>query len=122
MEASFGTRPLQRAEFPDISVVKPLNAQDRSCFWEIRKVLEKHGLIDRFGITLLHSHFPVGDDEALLETIDAETRTLTIKPVPRADLPPSIETQWQLVTGEPMLICHGYCSTGGGHRRWHQQA
>jgi hypothetical protein len=118
---ALATIPLQRAELPDISEVKPLDERDKACFREVREVLSRHGLLERFGLTLLHQHFPLSDDEALLETIDTEKRTLTIKPVPKADLPPSIETQWQLLSGEALLVCHGYCSPGGGHRRWHQQ-
>lgn len=121
MQTALATRPLQLAELPDISEVEPLNENDRACFRDVREVLARHGLLSRFGLTLLHQHFPVGPDEALLETFDADARTLNIRPVPKAELPPSIETQWQLVDGEALLVCHGYCSPGGGHRRWHQQ-
>ncbi|MDT0449491.1 hypothetical protein RM609_10460 [Streptomyces sp. DSM 40473] len=37
-------------------------------------VLEKHGNLDRFGLCLLHDHFPVASDEVLVETHDADAR------------------------------------------------
>ncbi len=110
---------MQWANIPDISEVAPLSETDRQCFREIRDVLEKFGCLDRFGINLIHKHFPMAEDEVLVETIDAETRTLTIKPLMKAAMPASIETQWQLTEGAALLVCHGYCVSGGGHPHYH---
>ena len=45
---------------------------DKVCFEEIIEVLKKYNLIDKYGIGLLHDHFPIHLDEVLLETIKRE--------------------------------------------------
>lgn len=65
---------------PDIADVRPVDQADLSCLLAIREVLERHGAIGRFGVNLLHDHFPIGADEILLEVCDPDTRTLTIRP------------------------------------------
>jgi hypothetical protein len=65
---------------PDITDVRPVDETDQACLAEIRDVLTRHAAIARFGVTLLHDHFPLGDDEILLEVADPDTRTLTIRP------------------------------------------
>ncbi len=113
------TRPMQWAAIPDISETTPLSQQDKDCLREVRDVLSRFGCLDRLGVNLIHKHFDVADDELLVETIDVESRTLTVRAMKRADVPDSIETQWQLTDGEAVVVCHGYCSPGGGHRRYH---
>lgn len=83
---------------PDIDEVEPLSDLDQPCLTEIRAVLVKHDVLRRFGITLLHEHFEVADDEILVETIDVETRTLTSRPEKIAELGDynSVETSWRL--------------------------
>lgn len=68
------------ATLPDIVDVRPVDETDRACLLEVRAVLERHGALKRFGINLLHDHFPMDDDEVLLEVCDPEERTLTIRP------------------------------------------
>jgi hypothetical protein len=46
-------------ELPDIDETAPLDASDHSCMKEIRDVLARHDKLNRFGLTLLHTHFPV---------------------------------------------------------------
>lgn len=65
---------------PDIVDVRPVDETVLSCLLEVREVLERHGAIQRFGVNLLHDHFPIGADEVLLEVCDPDTRTLTIRP------------------------------------------
>jgi hypothetical protein len=45
----------------DIDDVRPVDATDQVVFDEVRKVLARHGALQRFGLTLLHQHFDVGD-------------------------------------------------------------
>jgi hypothetical protein len=66
---------------PDITEVRPVDASDLPCLNELRDVLERHGALERFGLNLLHDHFELDDDELLVEVSDADTRTLTIRPV-----------------------------------------
>lgn len=63
----------------DIDDVEPLNASDAVCLSEVRDVLRKHGMLDRFGVTLLHSHFPIFEGETLVESSDHEGRTLIME-------------------------------------------
>jgi hypothetical protein len=121
METVVVTRPMQWAPIPDISAVPPLSERDRECFRELRDVLERHGCLGRFGVNLIHKHFEVADDEVLVETIDTESRTLTVRAMPKAEMPEAIETQWQLASGEALQICHGYCVYNSGHSRFHSQ-
>lgn len=120
METVVITRPMQWAFTPDISEVPPLSDGDRECIRELRDVLERHGRLGRFGINLIHKHFEVGDDEVLVETIDAENRVLTVRPVNKADMPEAIEAQWQLASGEVVQVCPVYCRTANGHSPYHR--
>ena len=112
----------QLATLPDISVVSPLSEQDASCIADVVEVLRKHDCLTRFGLTLLHQHFPVADEEVLMETCDPENRTLTIQPAPKSELGSQqyIETSWRLDTGTPVMhcICRRDPDTGD-HNHYH---
>jgi hypothetical protein len=60
-------QPLQWKTLKDIDEVRRIDDSDSECLEAIRKVLEKHDCLDRFGVTLLHSHFDVAEDEMMLE-------------------------------------------------------
>src|SRR5262249_39367548 len=68
-------------KLPAIENAEPLGCQDVALLTELREVLARHGALGRFGLTLLHEHFPVEDNEVLLETNDPLTRTLEMRPV-----------------------------------------
>jgi alpha-tubulin suppressor-like RCC1 family protein len=99
---------LQMMNLPDIDRVVPKGEEDEACFEEVRKVLEKHGKLERFGLCLLHNHFHIEEGEILSEACDIESRTLTIKPVQKLNVPEcgSLETIWRLDTGSAQLCCH----------------
>ncbi len=120
METVLVTRPMQWAAIPDISETKPLSQNDKDCLREVRDVLSRFGCLDRFGVSLIHKHFDIDADEILVETIDAESRTLTVQPVKRAVLPTAIETQWQLATGDAVMVCNKWCDPPGGHCPKHE--
>lgn len=61
---------------PDINDVDPLSPADHACIEEIREVLLRRGCLQRFGLMLLHRHFPLSDDEILVESIDVQTESL----------------------------------------------
>lgn len=65
---------------PDIDSIRPLDETDQAVLDDLRTVLERHGALERFGVTLLHSHFDVRRDELLVERVDPEARTLTTRP------------------------------------------
>jgi hypothetical protein len=69
-----------------IADVRPIDDSDSLCLEEIRLVLQKHGSLERFGVSLLHSHFSLSDDEILLETTDMEKREHYVRPVKKSFL------------------------------------
>jgi len=92
---------------PDIDEVGARSEADDACFAELRAVLERHDALGRFGITLLHQHFDIGDDELLVEEVDVESRTLTICPVSRAEVTGARvkETNWRLDSDAAVSAC-----------------
>lgn len=114
----------------DINVVEPFSDEDRETMDMIREVLRKRNAIDRFGVTLLHDHFDVNDDEILLETCDPITRTLTIKPYRNEELKEAdidedgyVQTNWRFDKNDPKsLLCLSYCTpVQGGHGPKHDR-
>lgn len=109
----------------DIDDVAPLNEQDAACLEELRAVLSRHGALERFGITLLHDHFPVYEGETLLETCDHANRTLTVQAVPTVTLDRRdvVETEWRFSpSGEIIaaMTCGKACvASGGKHAKKH---
>lgn len=109
----------------DIHDVEPLNETDYPCLQEIRDVLKKYDMQSRFGVTLLHKHFELEQDEVLVESTDVESRVQTIVPVKKDELGSSsaIETSWMLGDGENtvMTACITQCwkDVHGNHNRNH---
>lgn len=91
----------------DIDEVEARSDADNACFEELRKVLARHNALDRFGITLLHQHFHIGDDELLVEEVDVDSRTLIAQPVPQAEVASRRvkETNWRLDSDAAMSAC-----------------
>jgi hypothetical protein len=69
--------PMNWNDLPHINETPNIDETDESCLAELESVLRKHGKASRFGVSLLHSHFPLADDEVLLEHCDEEARTLS---------------------------------------------
>lgn len=117
-------QPMQWSSLSDIEAVDhELTSADAACLAELRAVLQKHQRLDRFGVTLLHKHFELSEDECLLETVDIDGRRLLVQPVLRSALPPAVQTQWRLASNEPTQWCSSYCmyTKDGGHRFQHEQ-
>jgi hypothetical protein len=100
-------------DLQDIDEVEPLSESDSDCIEELRKVLEKHGRLKRFGITLLHKHFDVANNEVLVESCNSRTRTLTMQPVTKSDdsIRRSVETSWRLDIQDATSRCNTVCLT-----------
>jgi hypothetical protein len=117
--------PVQWSNLKDIDDVRPISDADTACLTEIREVLRKHSKMDRFGVALLHSHFPLDADEIMLESSDEQSRTLTIKPVKRSETGnTNVGTIWMLRDGdlETMAWCRTYCKQPTiftGHKKGH---
>lgn len=102
----------------NVTDVEPLSDQDKQCFKELREVLNRHGAIQRFGVTLLHTHFPIYEGEVLVEECDEENRSLTLRPVKHSALKEEtlLQTTWRLDTEDSVQGCQGYCvMTSQGH-------
>lgn len=95
---------------PDIDQVEPVSAADDAIFAEIRTVLERHGALSRFGVTLLHQHFDISDDEALVESVDKVNRVLTTSPAPKNGGVPTVETSWRLDSPDGTRRCETQCN------------
>ncbi|HEX8727912.1 MAG TPA: hypothetical protein VF739_04780 [Ktedonobacterales bacterium] len=77
-------QPLQWNRLDHIAEVEPISDADGPCLEEIRQVLVKYGALSRFGVTLLHSHFSLSDDEIMMETTDLDSREQRVRPVSRS--------------------------------------
>ncbi|MGW5609533.1 hypothetical protein ACWEWI_26260 [Streptomyces sp. NPDC003753] len=85
-------RPLPRFE-----EAEGLGPQDADFIRDLVAVLKKHGNLDRFGLCLLHDHFPLAADEVLVETNDPGSRTLHTH-VEKTDRTSHIKaSQWRFV-------------------------
>ena len=91
----------------DIRDVEPRSEADDVLFREVYEVLEKHKALSRYGVTLLHKHFDVADEEMLVEATDRTARVQTIRAIQKSELAnePVIETSWRLDTGYPLTTC-----------------
>lgn len=113
--------PMEWSPLPDISETPPISDADTACLRELQAVLEKHDATGRFGLTLMHKHFDIAEDEMLVEFPDVESRTLVTK-VMRQDSVPKNEltiTSVSLANGKIIAGCR--CAiTSNGHGAYHQ--
>ena len=68
---------------PDIDLTSAglLAVDDYLCLAEVGRCLVEEHASERFGATLLHSHFPVRDDEILVEEAHTDPQLITLRPV-----------------------------------------
>lgn len=111
-----------RSGLPRFEEAEPLGVQDAAFVQDLVAVLEKHGNVERFGLCLLHDHFPLAADETLVETSDAEARTLHTHVEKASQTSHSKPSQWRFLPGvhhsrraefagepyEVILVCDPY--------------
>jgi len=117
-------QPMQWKGIIDISETQDFTAEDSACFAEVRDVLKKYGVLDKYGVSLIHKHFDIDSDECLLEHTDIENRTLTIKPVKKSAIEPESTTitVWRLTEGDKLAEVGCRCALGpNGHWGRHEQ-
>src|SRR3954468_648508 len=71
------------AALPDIDLTDAghLTEDDFACLGEAGLCLVQEHANKRFGITLLHSHFAVRDDEILFEEVHHDQQLITLYPI-----------------------------------------
>lgn len=109
-ETALIMRPMEWAPLEDIDDIEPLGTDDAPCLREVYEVLKRHGRQDRFGVTLLHKHFAMNDDEVLLEQTDLAARSLILRPAKAdsAEIDRSMQTSWRL-TDEMGAVTNTWC-------------
>lgn len=112
---------VQWSSLTDVDDVERITDQDYVVLNEVKEVLRKHGVMDRFGVCLLHRHFDVKEDELAVEYTDVESRISTIK-VESAGTArgPFLETMWRF-SDRPheVTACVRRCSDSDGHKNVH---
>ena len=112
----------------DIHDVAPGDLErERPAFDEMREVLKKYGLQEKYGVALLHKHFNLAADEQMVEYTDFENRTLISKPVKLGEIPSEarlMETVWKLDdnltrAGVCVVVCF-YDPGINGHKGVHR--
>lgn len=103
--------PMTWNDLADIDDVPALDEMDEQCLAEIKTVIQKHGKEDRFGVTLLHRHFAMADDELLVEHCDVANRALVTRPQKESEVldrnyRPTI---WRFDRAKPQVCA--YCPT-----------
>lgn len=86
MNSAVALQPIQWSSLDHIDEVRKIDDTDAPCLEEIRAVLEKYNCLERFGVSLLHSHFQLADDEMMLETTNVANREHWVRPVKKADI------------------------------------
>ncbi|MCC2274011.1 hypothetical protein LKL35_00910 [Streptomyces sp. ET3-23] len=98
-----------RKTLPRFEEAAGLGPEDERFVRDLVAVLEKHGNLDRFGLCLLHDHFPVASDEILVETHDISARTLQISVEKAATTEHTRPSQWRFVkNGDEKAAGHAY--------------
>ncbi|NEW75316.1 hypothetical protein [Streptomyces rhizosphaericus] len=90
-----------RPELPRFEEAEGLGPRDAEFVRDLIAVLEKHGNLDRFGLCLLHDHFPLDTDEVLVETNDPKSRTLHIRVEKAGTTRHAKPSQWRFLPNVP---------------------
>lgn len=118
---SLTVQPMQWKPIINISEAEGFTSRDAACFKEVRDVMGKYGLLDKYGISLIHRHFDIDDDECLIEKVDVDSRTLSVAPMKKRDLQPNstTTTMWKLTKGDEVaeIGCQCYVSSRGHEGR-----
>lgn len=113
MSTQVVVQPMQWASTRDIHDVEPISDKDAEVLSELREVLLKHNAVERFGVTLIHKHFDLAENEQLVEFTDVDNRRLTIQPVSENKRLTTIETSWKFSPGpsgkQPLTVCVFRC-------------
>lgn len=94
--------------------VVQLSTEEREMMKEVSAVFSKYkSKTRRFGLQLIHTHFPINKDEILFETHDKKTRILITKPVKKAKAKDALATAWEIKENGKIKIAMFCCEEGG---------
>ena len=86
-----------KVSLPSFEEAEALGPHDAEFVRDLVTVLARHGNLNRFGLCLLHDHFPIAADEVLVETNDPRARTLHAH-VEKVDATGHVKaSQWRFV-------------------------
>lgn len=90
-------KTLEYSTLSHVDQIGEFSDSDTACLRDLREVLARHRKLNRFGISLLHKHFDIADDEILVERCDSLNRVLTTTPVSKADYKAEnlLQTSWR---------------------------
>jgi hypothetical protein len=79
----------------------------QACMGQVAEILRQHGLEGKIGLSVLHEHFQVGDDELMFESSDSAHRALKFEPVKRSAIDPQdvFISIWEPSEGKAMGCC-----------------
>lgn len=118
---------VQWASLNHFEDIDPIGDEDFEVLKEIRDVLDKHNCLDRFGISLLHRHFEIEDDEYAVEYTDEGTRVseVRIEKMDQVYEQNSVQTMWRFSKEKTNAIvrCVLRCQSVGSvsHKRYHNR-
>jgi hypothetical protein len=105
------------ANFPHIDApgVGALTVDDQTCLNELGECLVSKAAHDRFGVILLHSHFPIEEGETIFEEPLADERLVKVKPIRNAHpdlVPVNFRFDDDTFSSEPRLVGLHYLASG----------
>jgi len=90
-----------------------LSIAEKEMIAEVSKIFAKYKNKTRqFGIQLIHTHFPIHEDEILYEVHDKNTRTLTTKPIKKSKAKNLFATSWEINGKGEIFVSSLCCDTG----------
>lgn len=117
--------PVQWATLLHIDDVEPISDKDYAVLEELRQVISKHGYENRFGISLIHKHYELSENEIALEETDEEARISTIRAADDPGAAKTIETMWRFAKSArgvtSVTQCVQRCHYMLGHKLRHHR-
>lgn len=102
METTFDVSMSRSDRMPSFDEAEPLGPGDEAFLRDVAAVLAKHNNLQRFGLCLLHEHFPLAEDEIMLETHDTDARTFSLSATRVSELGEDTKmTSWSLANMQP---------------------
>ena len=91
---SLSIQPMQWGSLPLLHEAPALDESDGACLDDLRRVLARHGKLDRFAVHLAHKHIDLAPGEVWIERPDPDGRTQHVTVGRLADEPDARPTTW----------------------------